>query len=341
MSQETARGRLRAGLRAGPPTRRRTGLPTRRTMAAILLLALAPAALSACDDADDDRIEAHGVIEADTSSVVTLAGGRVQEVLVDVGDAVASGQVLVRLDAAALDARLASARAAVEASRSEFERLTSGPRPEEKALADAQLALAMASWEQARRAVAGAGGAGTGQIGPVLAVAEADMVAARATAEAVAAGATAAQLAAAEAAVRQAEAALTALESARDAADLASPIDGRVLERSIQAGEVAPAGAVLLRLTDPATVTVTVYLAERDLSDVELGQEAEVRIEGESDRDFEAAVTAIADRAEFTPRSVQSREQQADLVYAVRLAVQNERLRLKPGMYVTVRLERR
>ena len=164
--------------------------------------------------------------------------------------------------------------------------------------------------------------------------------AAQAAVETLREGPTPAELAAAEAGVRQAQAGLEAVQARRERATLTSPIDGRVLERTVEVGETALPGAVLLRLTDPATTTLTVYVPEDDVSAVDLRQDVEVEAAAYPDDVFDGEVTAIADEAEFTPKNVQTEDQRSNLVFAVTIAVDNPRDRLKPGMSADARFER-
>lgn len=356
-----------AAATAAPPAGIATG-PAPRPWARPVSHALAPLAgmvlavtLAACDTSAADTFTASGVVEAEAFSITSLVGGRIEDVHVDAGDEVAVGDALVGIDSAALDAQVDEAEAGVDAARAEVERLRAGPRPEELAVAEAQLVRAMAQWDGARRAwtraqATAAAALGGGSAAGAGAAAEARVAAAQAEAsfrlsegavrsaqsavDALRAGATNAEIGTAEANLRQAEAAFNAADARRRRADVTSPIDGRVLERLVEPGEIAAAGAVLMRLTDPTTTTVTVYVPADDVKDVDLREAVEVEVDAYPDDIFDGEVIAIADEAEFTPKSVQTKEQRANLVYAVRVAVDNPKDRLKPGMLADVRFER-
>lgn len=315
-----------------------------------LLAAIAVATvLTSCGliDDDDQAIVASGTIEAADTAVGTTVGGPVIEVAVDAGDEVAAGQILLRIDPAPVEAQIEEARAAVEAARAELDRVEAGPRPEEIQAAEAALSAALARWDGARRAweaaaaaaqqaqAAGAvaeSSAGVAAAAAGYRVAEAAAEAARADVDALRTQPTEAELASARSGLEQAEAALEAIESQREALDVRSPITGRVVTRAIEPGELAAPGAKLLRVADLSEVRVVVYLPEDEIGNVATGDAVEVEVDGFPDETFDGVVSYIASEAEFTPRNVQTRDQRSNLVFAVEIAMDNPRGRLRAGM---------
>jgi hypothetical protein len=79
-------------------------------------------------------------------------------------------------------------------------------------------------------------------------------------------------------------------------------------------------------------VRLTVYISEADIGRVRLGQAAEVTVDSFPGRVFQGTVTFIAQKAEFTPRNVQTRDERATTVFAVRIELPNADYALKPGM---------
>ena len=113
---------------------------------------------------------------------------------------------------------------------------------------------------------------------------------------------------------------------------ITAPADGVVLVRSVHAGEVALPAGPLLTLGDLSHLTVTVYLPEDQYGIVHIGDRAQVIVDSFPGQGFAGVVQHIADKAEFTPRNVQTAEGRRTTVFAVKLAVENPDLRLKPGM---------
>jgi HlyD family secretion protein len=106
----------------------------------------------------------------------------------------------------------------------------------------------------------------------------------------------------------------------------------------IHGGESATAGAALMMISDLAHVHLTIYVPEADLGRVYLGQPAEARVDAYPDRVFPGRVTYIASQAEFTPRSVQTKEERVNMVFAVKIALDNAEGILKPGMPADAKL---
>lgn len=160
------------------------------------------------------------------------------------------------------------------------------------------------------------------------------------------AGARSEQLAAAQAQVEAAQAQIEAASASREVLTvqigkltLTAPIDGVVLKRAIEPGEVTLPGATLLTLGNTSDLRITVYVPENRYGEIRLGQSAQVGVDSFPGETFIAAVTHIADQAEFTPRNVQTAEGRATTVFAVRLTVTNSDGKLKPGMPADVKFD--
>lgn len=163
-------------------------------------------------------------------------------------------------------------------------------------------------------------------------IAEANVDVARAQLEAIQAGATEEEVSVAEAQVEQAEAALGTLQVQLDKMTLLAPRTGVVLERMVDAGEIAPPNFSLLTLADLDQVTLTVYVPENQIGLVKVGQDVQVKVDSYPERTFSAQVVHIASRAEFTPKNVQTKEERVSTVFAVKIEIPNPDHALKPGM---------
>ncbi len=114
--------------------------------------------------------------------------------------------------------------------------------------------------------------------------------------------------------------------------NIRAPLNGVVLERLYEPGEIATPGSTLLVLGDLFTLNLTVYVPEDRYGQIILGHTYPVTVDSFPGTTFEAVVTHIADEAEFTPRNVQTVEGRKTTVFAVRLSLANPGLTLKPGM---------
>lgn len=122
---------------------------------------------------------------------------------------------------------------------------------------------------------------------------------------------------------------------------LCAPIAGVILERNVEVGELVYPGIVAMTIGDLRRPWVRVYIGERDIGRVRIGQRAKVITDAYPERPFSGVLRYIADEAEFTPKNVQTREERIKLVYEARVYLENEEGILKPGMPVdvTLRLE--
>lgn len=111
-----------------------------------------------------------------------------------------------------------------------------------------------------------------------------------------------------------------------------SEISGIIRARNIEPGEVLQAGAVAMILDRIDSLTITVFIPEDRYGQIALGDHTQVTVDSFPGEIFEATVTRIADRAEFTPRNVQTEEGRRTTVFAVELSVHDPRGKLKPGM---------
>ena len=112
-----------------------------------------------------------------------------------------------------------------------------------------------------------------------------------------------------------------------------SPIDGRVLTRTVERGERVEPGTPLFTLVDLDRLYVKIYVPEPSIGKVALGQEARVSVDAYPGRTFPARVSRVSQEAEFTPKNVETREERVKLVFAVEVALaENPGGVLKPGM---------
>jgi HlyD family secretion protein len=116
-------------------------------------------------------------------------------------------------------------------------------------------------------------------------------------------------------------------------------MDGTILLRLIEPGELAVAGSPVITLAQLDRLTLTVYLPEDSYGLVKLNDEVEVRVDSFPEEIFSAKVVRIADQAEFTPRNVQTQEGRRTTVYAIDLVIADQSGKLKPGMPADVVFE--
>ena len=136
----------------------------------------------------------------------------------------------------------------------------------------------------------------------------------------------------AEAAQAQAQAALTTLDVQIEKTVIRAPMDGVVLIRNLEMGETVAPGGVVMVIGQLAEVELVVYIPETEYGKVNLGDQVSIIVDSFPGETFIGTVVRISDKAEFTPRNVQTIEGRRATVYAIKLSVPNLDLKLKPGM---------
>ena len=122
-------------------------------------------------------------------------------------------------------------------------------------------------------------------------------------------------------------------------ASIVNPVTGTVTTKYVEEGEVTSSGKALYKIGDLSTMTLRAYITGVQLSQVKLGQQVRVLVDDGADKYKELAgtITWISDKAEFTPKTIQTKDERANLVYAIKVKVKNDGY-LKIGMYGEVKL---
>lgn len=136
----------------------------------------------------------------------------------------------------------------------------------------------------------------------------------------------------AETAYRVTRAALDQVAATIENAVIFSPVKGTVLDTNLEVGEMAFPGTPILTIAELEKPWMYVYVNEMKLGLVKLGQDARVYVDSFPGKAFNARVVAISNKAEFTPKTIQTKEERVKLVFAVKIAIDNPDQALKPGM---------
>ncbi|MCZ7569447.1 MAG: efflux RND transporter periplasmic adaptor subunit [Ardenticatenaceae bacterium] len=245
-----------------------------------------------------------------------------------------------RNDVGATPQALALERATLnlQAAQANYDALVKGATPPELDAARAAVTQATAAVTQATAAVSQAeAGLETARAGLGAEQARLELLRAGARPQQLEAAeaqveAAAAQVKAAAAQVKAAQAALGVVDAQIAKLTVAAPADSIVLNRSIEPGEVALPGGTLLVLGDLGHLSLTVYVPEDKYGSIRLNEQAAVTVDSFPGQTFAATVQRIADRAEFTPRNVQTIAGRKTTVFAIKLAIANPAGKLKAGM---------
>jgi len=133
-------------------------------------------------------------------------------------------------------------------------------------------------------------------------------------------------------AYRVAESGFKQINATIDNAVIVSPINGVVLEKNLEIGEIVFPGTPVLTIADIRDTWIKIYVGEIQMGRVKLGQKAFVSVDSYPNKKFEGRVTSISSKAEFTPKTIQTADERVKLMFAVKIAVPNPQQELKPGM---------
>jgi HlyD family secretion protein len=267
-------------------------------------------------------VSGNGRLEVKEINVATKFQGRIAEVLADEGDTVQDGQVVARMDPSSLEAQLRQAEAKVEEARKK--QLTAkaliAQRRSEQLLASRDLERARALYVQANISVKDYDRAQTAMKTTEAATTQAE-----------------AQLAEAEAAITAAIAETERIQADLKDSILNAPRDGRVQYRLAEPGEVLPAGGRVLTIIDPADVYMYVFLSEALAGKVPLGAQARITLDALPDVVVPATVTFVADKAQFTPKDVETRTEREKLMFRIKVQIDADVVKghesmVKPGL---------
>jgi len=123
-------------------------------------------------------------------------------------------------------------------------------------------------------------------------------------------------------------------------ATITSPVSGRVLVRYVEKGELLVAGSCICDIADLSLLWTKIYIEEKSLPFIKLGQNVRIKIDGINDKTLEGRVSWISDKSEFTPKTILTEETKASLVFSAKIIVPNNNGILKIGMPVSVIVQR-
>ena len=270
--------------------------------------------------------DAYGNVEAVDVVVGAEASGRIETFQVEEGQTLAAGAVVGAIEATplALERRQLSAQRAASASRL-------GEIAQRIDTLEVQRAVASRAYERTRRLHA--------QQAATAQQLDQDEKAYKVLGEQI--ETERAQAATVRHDVEAADARVAGIADKIEKAAIRNPVGGTVLATYARAGEVTQSGQPLYRIADLQTVEVRAYVGETQLTSVRVGQAARVSVDvGGGKREvLSGTVTWVSSDAEFTPTPVQTREERADLVYALKIRVANPGGILKIGMPADVDLQ--
>ncbi|HYC00500.1 MAG TPA: HlyD family efflux transporter periplasmic adaptor subunit [Candidatus Limnocylindrales bacterium] len=331
----------------------------KRIVFALVLLALAAVAWRLLADDDDGDVYYTGFVEGEERVLRSEVGGRVLEVAFREGDAVPAGAIVARIDDADIAARVRSKRTEIEVLMRQIEQaghevtLREGTWKAELGARQAELAQARSEYELAVRSLQreeglGRTGATTRQLLDEIrtreaagrsAVDRAERMLARAQAEAAGVDAARARLDVLREQRRLAESQLAELEVTQAKYSIRAPEVPTVVQTQLLwPGELAQPGTPIASVLDPLDKYVQIYVSVSDLPLVPVGRRVWIELDSTPGRRVPGAVSFVADRANFTPEKIETRDDRIGQVYRVKIRILEDVARFVPGTEGNVHL---
>jgi HlyD family secretion protein len=264
---------------------------------------------------------------------------------VDEGDTITAGQTLGELDKAPYKNALFQAQAGVSVAQAQYDLMQAGYRDEEVAQAAAAVKQAQAAYDYAQNFYNRQQGLWKSRT-----VSANDLENARSSRDQALATLKSAQdklrqyrsgnreqdIAQAKASLEQAQAQLAQAQLDLHDTTLVAPANGTLMTRAVEPGSMLNAGSTVLTLSLTRPVWVRAYINEASLGEARPGREVLLYTDGRADKPYHGKIGFVSPTAEFTPKTVETPDLRTDLVYRLRIIVNDADEALRQGMPVTV-----
>jgi len=138
--------------------------------------------------------------------------------------------------------------------------------------------------------------------------------------------------------LEQSKASIALIEKQISDCYVISPINGEIVNRYVEEGEVVSFLSSLFRIVDLTRAEIVIYVSEIDLAYIKLGEKVEVSIDAYNNKTFPGTIYFISPEAEFTPKNIQTKDERTKLVFAVKIKIENPEKILKKGMPADVKI---
>ena len=293
----------------------------------------------------DKTLTLYGNVDIRTVNMSFRVGGRLASLTVDEGDAITAGQTLGELDKAPYQNALLQAQAGVAVAQAQYDLMQAGYRDEEGAQAAAAVKQAQAAYDYAQNFFNRQQGLWKSRT-----VSANDLENARSARDQALATLKSSQdklrqyrsgnreqdIAQAKASLEQAQAQLAQAQLDLHDTTLVAPANGTLLTRAVEPGSMLNAGSTVLTLSLTRPVWVRAYVNEASLGEAKPGREVLLYTDGRPDKPYRGKIGFVSPTAEFTPKTVETPDLRTDLVYRLRIIVNDADDALRQGMPVTV-----
>ena len=287
------------------------------------------------------NISESGTIETTDVILSSRSTGNIKKVFFNEGDKISKGDTIMIIDHSLLDIQLQQALAGQKAAEAQYGFLKNGARKEDLFLAKQNLLQAKASFslvqknEARMRKLLESNSITQKQYDDVKAnldVVTAKYKSAKESLKKLNNFARPEELKKANANVELTTAKIAFIKKQIDDSYIVSPINCVFVEKYIELGELALPATSLLKIADLSSVDLYIYVSEKDMGKIKLGDKVDVTVDSYPNKVFAGKVAFISPEAEFTPKNIQTKDERTKLVFAVKIEIHNPDFKLKAGM---------
>ena len=291
------------------------------------------------------KVNTVGTIEVHQYDITPRSSGYIEGLNVDLGSRITAGETLFTLSEPTTNTALDAAKASQAQGAANLADLQAGAREDQikayKALVDsATVSRDQALREFNRYEALYAEDAVSAQVRDqkqqAYDVAQQNLAKATADYQELLQGTRSQQIAAAQSQVEALKANVASAQSKVEDLMMKSPVNGLVLTKNYNKGEYVKAGTPVLTIADMQDAWVHIYVSTEQLALIKVGDKAQIKVDGLPGQIFEGYIERISPEAEYTPRQSITKTERHNLVYKVRIKVNNGQEILKPGMPVDV-----
>jgi HlyD family secretion protein len=289
----------------------------------------------------ENGITATGTIEVTLADVVPKVNGYMSQLTIQVGDVVTAGQVIARISRPELEAQLLADQSTLAKAKVQLTDLEKGPRKQEIQQASANLAASQSVYGKAKadleryRTLYQDGAIAAQQLDAAQSsydVANNSLIAAQSQQSLLIEGTRPDTIEAQRMEVQHAQAVATATQAILADTVVTSPLNGVILTKNYENGEYVSPGSAIATIGDLNDCWVKIYVSSEQLGLIRLNQPVEVRVDAYPNRVFSGSIKEISQNAEFTPRQSITQRERANLVFYVKVKIDNAEGILKSGM---------
>ncbi|MGC8747861.1 MAG: HlyD family secretion protein [Candidatus Kapaibacteriota bacterium] len=296
---------------------------------------------------DVDNIVTSGIIEATEVLVSSKVNSQILRILVDEGDDIKKGDTLATLDDGYYRYQYEQAVATEASARKQLELMKKGARREDIRQAEEGLKqaeenylLAKTNYERFKK-LKFSNSISEKQFEEAefnFKIAQSRYLQAKENLERMEKFFRKEEIEQAEANLQRAIANVNLFKKYLSDCNIISPIDGKVLQKFVEVGEVVATGFPLFKIAKLDTMEMIVYVPETYLGKLKIGQLVEVNSDSYPNKVYKGKIVYISEEAEFTPKNLQTKDERVTMVFAVKIKIPNQNYELKSGMPADARI---